>query len=97
MSSTWLQLITYLTSGTAMIVTATWFLSRQISSIRVELATRVTRAEARIDALEKTMADRQADERAFQSEMRTGHLETIRSLSELKTQLTMIGAHRDSA
>jgi hypothetical protein len=89
-ASGWFQLGTYLASGTAMIIAATWHLSNQIGKIRVELAERVTKAEGRLDALERDMSQRLLDDRAFQAEMRNGHLETIRSLSELKLQIAVI-------
>jgi hypothetical protein len=87
----WLQLLTYLTSGTAMIITATWFLAGKINEIRVNLEPRVASAEIRLAALEQREAQRAIEDRAFQTEMRAGHIETIRSLSELKAQLAVFG------
>jgi hypothetical protein len=53
----WFQVGDYVVGAGVLLICLTWFLARQLNSIRLEIATRIVEADARLKALEESIAD----------------------------------------
>jgi hypothetical protein len=53
----WFQVGDYVVAAGVLLICATWFLARQLNIIRLEIATRIVEADARLRALEESIAD----------------------------------------
>lgn len=81
-------------TGTAMIGSATWYLSSDIDGVREanlksssDLLARLSLDEGRISSLERADAERHADDEAFQSDVRAQLALMLNQLSDLKVGL----------